>query len=1060
MVAMNRRHLAAIATVVATAATAAVLYQNYRSDPWLELTIAASEGHPTAFAGRLSLIAIKTRPPVPPFLARGPASLRPEPPPNPTIRTLATRVLRSGTTEQQKATAALLAGDSAEALRRLQALVRDGKASADVWNDYAAVLTITHETGDGIRLLEALVAVDRALDLDTTNVAARFNRAIVLDRLNLNAAAWNAYREFLNLDNLSPYSDEARERMNYLYRDQPRAPGRQAVLSRLLLQAAAAGDDSTVVAAAMDDPENARAIAEDLLGQWGEEVMSGDAARAESLLWIARHIGRSLNTFGRDAMVSDAVAAIDLAGSHRRQRKNLAAAHAAFRRAARWPQITRFSPRHKTGEPPLRDLVRTKTTLFARAEDLFKRVPSPMVHLAAYYHAKTAFQSGNRRATVTLLASITRRAPPRYRDLHAQVHWLRGQTFAADGLLGEALTSYEHAASEFGRLHEHQNAVTLHYLSASLLMNLGRSVEAWTQYSILLSAVSRGEETYRLQGILYGVSMDALREGRPDIAYSFLTVVIAMANNPALIVQAMGWQALAAKRARILRTASGRLQAARDRIALLDLPAWREQAANELQLVEALMLDDQDSDRAISLLTEHLRVTAPRRSLIRLPEVLVERARRLRIVGRMSEAEADLRQAIDLVEARGRKISDDLFRDSFLGKSSDAYQMLADILDSRGAVEESLSIGDRRRARIVLDRIESTDLHEPVSGPDIVAVLPRRTAVLTYGIFTDRLGLFITSGDRLHQFSVPISSAKIEAMARSFTGAVERSDRDRVRTEGRALYDILIAPAHPMLADVDALIIVADAALDGVPFSALVQHDGRYLVERFGVTLAPSVSAWVSRRRESAAGPVRSILTVADPLLDPERYPSLPRLPYAQSEGKNIAALYPSSSVLIGKDATPERVTDALRRSDAAHFATHAIANRASPADSRLLLASAGAHDGALSAGEVQSMDLRHLKLAVLAGCETAVVGKGHGYIQSLAAAFIAAGTRNVVASLWDVDDTVAHSFSTAFYRALLNGDAPHAALRRAQLQMLRASDPKSSDPRAWAAMQIYGSGD
>ena len=104
-------------------------------------------------------------------------------------------------------------------------------------------------------------------------------------------------------------------------------------------------------------------------------------------------------------------------------------------------------------------------------------------------------------------------------------------------------------------------------------------------------------------------------------------------------------------------------------------------------------------------------------------------------------------------------------------------------------------------------------------------------------------------------------------------------------------------------------------------------------------------------------------------------------------------------------------------------------------------------------------MHLGGVRVAVLAGCQTAVSAKGYGDVRSLASGLLAAGIQNVVASLWDLDDEISRNLSTDFHKGLLKGDAPAQALRNAQLRMLSGPDTRLHEPRIWASLQLYGCG-
>jgi CHAT domain-containing protein/tetratricopeptide (TPR) repeat protein len=99
--------------------------------------------------------------------------------------------------------------------------------------------------------------------------------------------------------------------------------------------------------------------------------------------------------------------------------------------------------------------------------------------------------------------------------------------------------------------------------------------------------------------------------------------------------------------------------------------------------------------------------------------------------------------------------------------------------------------------------------------------------------------------------------------------------------------------------------------------------------------------------------------------------------------------------------------------------------------------------DGILTGLEVASLDLRNVDLVTLSACETALgkTARGEGVL-GLQRAFQFAGARNVVASLWEVDDQWTTALMRLFYDNLwVKKDSPAVALRGAQLAVLRNPD-------------------
>jgi CHAT domain-containing protein len=236
-----------------------------------------------------------------------------------------------------------------------------------------------------------------------------------------------------------------------------------------------------------------------------------------------------------------------------------------------------------------------------------------------------------------------------------------------------------------------------------------------------------------------------------------------------------------------------------------------------------------------------------------------------------------------------------------------------------------------------------------------------------------------------------------------------------------------------------------------------------------------------ARAAERKPSPGKLLAIVADPVLDAsddrvaalrERLPSstgdeeepfLPRLRFARDEAKALAALVPAEQRFQALDleASRELVTGGhLAGYSILHFATHARQSP-DPAELSTLVLSrfdAQGHpvDGSLRAADLEGLDLSS-DLVVLSACETALGGPGSGEeLAPLPQAFLRAGARRVLASLWQVEDESTAVLMEQFYRRLLTQHLlPAQALREAQLAV--RAQPQWRSPRYWAGFVLLG---
>jgi CHAT domain-containing protein len=153
--------------------------------------------------------------------------------------------------------------------------------------------------------------------------------------------------------------------------------------------------------------------------------------------------------------------------------------------------------------------------------------------------------------------------------------------------------------------------------------------------------------------------------------------------------------------------------------------------------------------------------------------------------------------------------------------------------------------------------------------------------------------------------------------------------------------------------------------------------------------------------------------------------------------------------VHLGSHAALARLWGDLRAYSVLHIAAHGYVDGSRLARTGLALSEAGGEAGSrFTVADALELDL-DAELVVLSACETARghVRQGEG-IQSMARAFLWAGARGVVASLWNVPDEEARRVMESFYRGLLAGGTPAAAALREAKRSLRRSASSLSGPR------------
>jgi CHAT domain-containing protein len=287
------------------------------------------------------------------------------------------------------------------------------------------------------------------------------------------------------------------------------------------------------------------------------------------------------------------------------------------------------------------------------------------------------------------------------------------------------------------------------------------------------------------------------------------------------------------------------------------------------------------------------------------------------------------------------------------------------------------------------------------------------------------------------------------------------------RPGGARLYAQLLEPVVAVLPTaVRHLLIIPDGSLNRVPFDALTDAKGRYVSERFGVSLIPSAAIWLELKRRHLAQPGLA-LAMAEPAAAPAAESlvraalgmgevSLPPLGRARQEAESAVAAFPRGSVLlVGATATEQYLKDSdLRPFSLIHFATHAVVDAVTPERSAIVLApSPERQDGLLQVEEISRLNLEQ-KVVVLAACSSSSgpVRRAEG-VMSLARAFFEAGAQTVVGTLAPVRDQESAALFEAFYQRMHEGMPVRQALLEAKRERIRAGVP----PAAWATVVVLG---
>ncbi len=451
---------------------------------------------------------------------------------------------------------------------------------------------------------------------------------------------------------------------------------------------------------------------------------------------------------------------------------------------------------------------------------------------------------------------------------------------------------------------------------------------------------------------------------------------------------------------------------------------------------------------------------------------------------------------------------------SELGHDLAALESRRSPRDAQRIVARGLADAARWKGRTILDSLAARDRGAPAESASLDALrrsLGDGRTLLEYVEGTERLYAYRVSATDAALVDLGRKAPLLDR-ARSYRRGIDGSralaPARRVVEEGRALAAAVLAPALGDGAAED-LVIAPAGALATLPFEALVlaadpaddtSFDGvTFVADAARVTYTPSAVVFSRLSTRPPAPDREQVLFLADAVFSrellegglpaaPPDWLRLDRLEQTRPEVLTIArALLASragaapdetsarltrleferSGALttplfflgLGSEATAAALSAHAETSSILHVATHGHVDLADPRRSGLVLTYDDRTGGLFSLEDVLRLDL-DARLVVLSACDTAhgrlVRGEG---LQSLAHAFLVAGSRAVIASLWKVEDAEASSTMRRFYAAMLvGGDPPAVALRRAKAAM-RREGPRAGRPLTKEDLSALDSG-
>jgi hypothetical protein len=435
----------------------------------------------------------------------------------------------------------------------------------------------------------------------------------------------------------------------------------------------------------------------------------------------------------------------------------------------------------------------------------------------------------------------------------------------------------------------------------------------------------------------------------------------------------------------------------------------------------------------------------------------------------------------EILNLYGENVLRHIFGDGLRGKSRGVTVDFEENSGNEPQTSKVINAARHEFIQLAAKQLNPTEMDEsqfsPITGfKDLQPLLGEDDALLSYLVTNESIIVFIATDQSCHFQHLAYPSEKLKAdvdtccnymsalqdqvlsplLAEEWFSRDPQSPRPQVIQETMdqldgilgKLFSVLVAPVLPAISGKNHWVIVPHGSLHLIPWSALRWGDD-YLIQHHSISLLPSVSVGSALAQKNGhIGP--KAVFVADPNPKNDKL----QLPASQKEVNDSYRIFGTGvKPLIGARATKQNILKLIPEAGLLHFACHHVFDPKAPMLSFLKLSGERGKD-LLYAFEITELKIQ-AELVSLSACQSGRSHIGSGDEQyGIVRAFLLAGAKSVISTLWSIEDESAAIFFSDFYN-LASQEGLAQALANAQRRLI--TNPLYELPCFWAPYTLSG---